>query len=158
MSVSCLSQSGQPKISARLTDTELAHRRHLLQDCWLQNSKAFSVLTPNEQWDAHRYFAFAQVLEPAQLVAHCRQVTLSDPSLPNRAGKAFRKVEDAINQQAIVRPPTQPRVKAVRRKRGPIHVRSVVRPEPDYKKYARVLVELAMVQAVRQSEEDPRAS
>jgi hypothetical protein len=52
-----------------------------------------SLLTPDEQWDLHTFYAITEDMTDAELQLHRQVVKRVDPSQPQRAGRAFAKLE-----------------------------------------------------------------
>lgn len=52
---------------------------------------AFVLLGAGEQWDPFQYYLPHKAHKRAVLLAHRREVSAFDPSLPQRVGRAFRR-------------------------------------------------------------------
>lgn len=75
----------------RLTNTTYLIQHHQLKDEWFSESGgAFIILSANEQWYLNAYFEFTKKLSDYELLAHRQSIT--DRSLPQRAGRAFAKL------------------------------------------------------------------
>ncbi|MDB5176577.1 MAG: hypothetical protein JWN75_245 [Candidatus Saccharibacteria bacterium] len=97
---------------------------------------AFSLLSSNEQWDLHNFYLVAQEMTDAELRLHRQVVKQVDPSLPQRAGRAFAALERGDWKRIDY---------AVTPKGRAITIRAVVKPKPDPKIYARAILGLAMM-------------
>lgn len=93
------------------------------------------MLTPNEQWDLHNFYLVTQEMTDAELRVHRRLIKQVDPSLPQRAGRAYAKLQRGDWSQPVTVSVTKGRT---------LTVRSVVKPKPDPKLYAWALIQLAM--------------
>ena len=124
----------------RLTFCDYCTRRTILTALYDQHDSAFIRLTTAEQRTLHDYYAPALELEPAELTAHRRAITKRDPSLPQRAGRAWAHLE----RLHIERPMPAAVVVPSGRRRRPrhIHARGVLRPEPDYDKLVRTMLHI----------------
>lgn len=98
---------------------------------------AFSLLAPNEQWDLHNFYLVTQEMTVTELQLHRQVVKSIDPSLPQRAGRAYAKLERGDWKRIDY---------AVTPKGRAITIRSVVKPRPDYAKYAKTLIEFVIAQ------------
>ncbi len=147
----------------RLTHSTYSAQHEVLHELWLRSDGgAYSVLSANEQWDLHDFFAISATLSEAELREHRRLKSAADPSLPHRAGRALKKLierqaERAEEQEALQAakaagpaPAKRKYRKNVNRK---IRVESVVHPQPDVQKFARALMELAKEMAKKEQEE-----
>lgn len=80
----------------RLTDsTYLQHRQLLVQE-WVRGGRSFADIGSLGQWDLHSFYSPAEFLTDEQAIAHRREITAHDPSLPNTAGKASAHLLQAI--------------------------------------------------------------
>jgi hypothetical protein len=129
----------------RLTNPTYFAQHHQLKTEWLSpGGGAFFMLTPKEQWELHTYFEFTRTLSDEELIAHRKSIT--DRSLPQRAGRAFAKLLLFTNRlekyqgQAVRRPPIKSRKKGAPYK---IRIVSEVNPDIDPKVLAKVLIEAA---------------
>ncbi len=131
--------------------TYRSHHHQLKQAWFTTNPYAFTLLSPTEQMALHDFYALTKSLTDADLKAHRESVSDADPSLPQRAGKAFAKIKPFLDNPPV---PTQPiqwqrRQARPRRRRGEprpqrvLEVTSLVRPEMDAAKVAKVLLSLA---------------
>lgn len=75
----------------RLSDHDYLQNYELLRTERGSNQTAFLLLAPSEQWDLFSYYLPHEVRSYEALLAHRRRITELDPSLSQRAGKAFQK-------------------------------------------------------------------
>lgn len=76
----------------------LQHRLALRAD-WLAGGFAFVVLTAEEQWAIHDFYEPTLDLSEDELRELRRRVTREQPSLPQRAGKAYARIAPFIGDQ-----------------------------------------------------------
>jgi hypothetical protein len=101
------------------------------------------MLLPHEQWDLHEYYRFTEQLSEDQLHQHWRSVQAAGSSLPHRAGRAYAAFQPFLVDEPIrivVQPPVS---SAKRRQVKAVQIKSLVRPEIDIEKLARVLLQIA---------------
>lgn len=104
---------------------------------------AFVLLGVSEQWDLFQYYSPHKAHERTELLAHRREVSEFDPSLPQRAGRAFgrwRRIREGLpgyREYAASRP----RMKKNTEKR--VVVFSEVHAELDAARMAQIIVEAA---------------
>ena len=137
----------------RLTNSHYLELHHMLRSVWLERQIAFGYLKPNEHWDLHRYFLPYKEISNEALLMHRKTVSASDPSLPQRAGRALKHFVHAIQMASQIPPTAQasPRVRAKPRRNVKFHIWPIVCPEPDYRKIARVLVGAITAEEMRSS-------
>lgn len=99
-----------------------------LHDAWLSNRQVFGYLPTQDQYYLHRFFQLSHELTSIELVAHRRQVSAEQPSLPHCAGRALARLAEG---------------QAEHRQHGRMVVYPVVRPEPDVRRLVTVLVHAA---------------
>lgn len=121
----------------RLTDRDYCCRRTLLTVLYEQRDSAFIGLTTVEQRALHDYYVPSLQLEPAELKTHRRAITKLDPTLPQRAGRAWAHLEQL---QSTKRAPV---INAGTGRVRHIRALGVIRPEPDYDKFTRALLSIA---------------
>lgn len=124
----------------RVSFTTYYERRTKLRQAWKANCGNFSNLSPREQWDLHQYYRFAESLNTDQVCENWTTQHTKSSSLAQRAGRAYVAFELAItNKSALVKDAAS--VVARKRKRGAKYkVQSIVLPQPDAAKLARVLL------------------
>ena len=127
----------------RLTNTTYLQQHELLRLSRGEGHFGFALLSPTEQWDLFRYYLPHQAHPDKALLEHRGQVTILDPSLPQRAGRAFhhwRRIEAALpayRAWAIKQPhPTSQKDRRIK-------VFSEVNPELDPKRFAEIIIEHA---------------
>jgi hypothetical protein len=96
---------------------------------------AYSLLSSSDQWAIHRFYAPTDDIDDKTLRDYRRSVTKIDPSLPQRAGRAYAKLKRG--EWSKVDYAVMPNGRA-------ISVRAVVRPKPDAELLARVFWQMAM--------------
>ena len=140
----------------RLTAKQYLPAHDQLRRFWLHQPRVFGELTPGEQWRLHHFFKPSHDLSDLELLQHREQVTKTRPSLPRQAGRALAKLQSAAAVVAVegVRRAKAPAPVKIRRSRGErrLVVRAVVRPEPDIKKLAQALLEMARAMVQRRRE------
>ena len=119
----------------RLTNQSYLQQRTHLRECWIGRRALYGKLTASQQWDLHAFFRPTEDFTDDEAIAHRVHLSKVRPSMPHRAGKAYRAFEEveraAVPARAGTRSRTSDKV---------IHVRSVVRPEPDFAKLVRGLM------------------
>lgn len=128
---------------SRLTQTNYLRNHELLRADRAANRQAFVFLSASEQWDLFAYYLPHELREAAALLAHRQEISRLDPSLPQRAGRAFhhwRRIEAALPAyKAWVT--KQPHLTSQKDRR--VKVFGEVNPELDPKKFAEIIIELA---------------
>jgi len=77
----------------RITHFAYLNQRDHLRDSWdISGGGDFSLLTPKEQWDLHKFYAVTEDMADIELRLHRRIMKQIDPSLPQRAGRAYAKL------------------------------------------------------------------
>lgn len=148
----------------RLTHKSYIKRHHWLKRQWHHQGNLFTILSALHQQQVHAYFVPTKDLTDDQLVAHRRQVTEDQPSLPQAASKLYvimaNAYLDALDQadddpvkfgQAVTAHRQPDAATTTRTRKGSITVTSLARPEPDEKGVIRVLLDMA-----RQTEQKRR--
>lgn len=127
----------------RLTNLTYLQQHELLRLSRGEKHLGFALLSPTEQWDLFRYYLPHQAHPDQALLEHRVQVAALDPSLPQRAGRAFhhwRRIEATLpSYQAWVAKQPQ----SISQKDRRIKVFSEVNPELDPKQFAEIIIELA---------------
>lgn len=142
----------------RLSNELYIDRHRFLRKMWLECDELYSILEVNQQWEVHRFCQPSKELSEEELIAHRKAVTKEQPGLPAIAGRHFAllyqsfrvafeyakgdemRFRRAISQMSRQRPPRLPGKRNV-------WVRSVANPEPDMRKLASALVDLALSQS-----------
>jgi hypothetical protein len=120
----------------------LKRRSKLVHEYTRHDSNAFVVLESHQQWGLYEYFQPRRQLTDNELMAHHEACAQQDPSLPQRAGRAYGRIEPIL---AI---PDEQRTTGVdqfvsRYGTKEVMVWPKVRPEINYKQVARALILLA---------------
>lgn len=155
----------------RLTSSTYRSHHHKLKRTWfITNPYAFTLLSPTEQMALHDFYVPTKALSDAELKTHRETVSAADPHLPQRAGKAFARIQPFLetnlqpSRSSLQATPTRwhprhltPRRRGERKPKLSVHVRSLVRPEIDAAKVAKTLLGLAS-QMELEAEEEERSS
>lgn len=112
---------------AKLLDDEYLVRSAMLHRVWEHNPRAYSFLTHQQQRDLHDYFLMSQSMTNEELLAHRKRVSRSDPSLPQRAGRALKE---------LLRPTPKPA-------KSKASISPLAKPEIELEKLAGALLDLA---------------
>ena len=121
---------------SRLTNTRFLKTCHALTKKWHEHMGDFAFYSPEDQRYIHDYFRPSESLTDEQRIAHRLAVTKLHPSLPALAGRALKKPE----YQPV--PLIYGRGKGGKQLHA-LTVRSVIRPQPDVKKFAQAILSLA---------------
>lgn len=155
----------------RLTNQDFFLRRRFLKSLWLEEEGGFlfSALEVNAQMDLHEYYRIMKSGSATEIIEACRGASSRDTSLPNRAGKSFKLLqqhycyaggfdEDASMEHLIEAIPQvsaalagerQRRLRAAKlanHRSGPnssYRVSAIVKSDIDMQEFARILLELA---------------
>lgn len=73
----------------KLTNREYFLRHNVLARLWDKDKRAYYYLSYQQQRDLHDYYVPTRPLSELELMAHRKRVTKQNPSLPQRAGRAF---------------------------------------------------------------------
>lgn len=130
----------------RLTNYHYLQHRQMLIRLHCDHPDVFSYLSVRSQMDLHVYFQTWESRSDDELLTKRAELTDDDASLPQRAGRAFAE---------LMNPSTQSSWQRARVTAGGhgIHVRGVVRPDPDAKQYARAILRL-LEESERRDRED----
>ena len=93
-------------------------------------------LRPEDQWTLHQYFRFTESLTPEQVHQHWTEQQAKRSSLAQRAGRAYATFEVALTNRPISQ------TQGKKRKLGKVKVESIVLPQPNAKKLAKVLLDV----------------
>lgn len=119
----------------KLSNEDYLVRHEMLHRVWGRDARPYSHLTYQQQRDLHDYYAPAKNLSNEELLVHRKRVTRKDPSLPQRASKAFL----VMLRPDIQKDPTPVRTDFRGRK---ITVRSLARPQIGTEKLAVALLDM----------------
>lgn len=122
----------------RLTHSDYHLRHTLLSLLWDDAIVAYGQLSYAEQQALHRFFLPTCELDLAELAAYRSYVMKLEPSLPQRAGRAYVRLSQALESGRSLPAPN----KVVVRNRT-IKLRSVARPDVDTSRLARTFLALA---------------
>ncbi|HWT40706.1 MAG TPA: hypothetical protein VN081_05595 [Dongiaceae bacterium] len=139
---------------ARLTDHDYLKNHELLRTNRAADNTAFVMLDPSEQWDLFSYYLPHEVRGYPALLGHRAEVSRLDPSLPQRAGRAFQKF--LINRENLSAYRTYAASKPRTKKNAPkqIYVFSEVKPELDPKRFVDIILRAAREQRERDASRD----
>ncbi len=125
----------------RLTNQSYLSQRHQLRDVWADSARnAFPLLSPSEQWSLYAYYLPQEQLSDQQLIEHRVDITALDPSLPQRAGRAFARLKLLGERLPAYR---EARSMAPNRAKGTateLHVFGEVKPDLDADRMAQMLI------------------
>lgn len=124
----------------RLTTRTYLQQHHQLRQYWRSSENAFFLLSAKQQWDLYAFYFPHEPFTDPQLVAARQHMTAFDPSLPQRAGRAFTRLARlshdylAYQQELDARP--------ARKKGAAYRVRILgeVHPEIDVDKFVKILI------------------
>jgi len=139
----------------RLTNAQYLYQRHRLRVSW-QHRKAepFAALSATEQLRLWVYFAPTQDLTDAEAVAHRKEISGLYASLPQQAGRAYKRVFPYLDPERSG--PVLPE-RRTSKPRGPVVVHAVPRDEIDAHKLARVVVNFIDASRKEQDRENAAA-
>ena len=140
----------------RLTDHEYLRLHQQLHEIWCGHQQLFGWLTFRDQGYLHAYFQLAVIVPDHALLAHRRQVTAEQPSLPQCAGRAYSRLARIVGSG----PPTHVRVQTFpsgRARERRLYAVSVRQPVIDAERIAKVAVAVAEAELRRSSTSHPMA-
>lgn len=91
----------------RLTDPAYLLLRCELSDAWDSDPTTLFLLSALDQWALHDYFRLSENLSDAGSLEHRQAVSTSDPTLPQRAGRAvgkWRAKRERLGKLSATRP------------------------------------------------------
>jgi hypothetical protein len=135
----------------RLTNKDYLRFHRFLKQVWKDTPSAFSVLSPTQQQNLHRYYQPSKNLTNAELLVHRQQISKQSPSLPFNAGKAFRRIDRAWaiakkesrgDQRQFHKILSEFFYQQTFKTRGgyELQIGALMRAEPDYEKLAKALL------------------
>jgi hypothetical protein len=124
----------------RLTDSAYLKKRNLLVKSW--RDAPCSRLDAMDQYALHRYFAPTKDLSDREALERRRAVTAKLPSLPQEAGKAWACFEAARAAPAPVHVAVPYGRRRGKNQDFEVRVSAVLRPDVDFKRLARVLLDI----------------
>lgn len=136
----------------RTTNGAYLKRRSTLTDSWTRHEYGWSNLSFEDQCTLHDYYKPSMGLTEDPAISYRQAVTAKWPSLPHRAGKAYAEFTKVIAQLEAA-PPQPKRIPGRRRtnKSYAIRTEGLVRPDVDFDKLARVLLDIARDQAEKKN-------
>jgi hypothetical protein len=146
----------------RLTNNDYVIQRDFLKDDWNEFRAIYAFLDYTDQLVLHEFYGPSKDWSDEEAIAHRKRVTKQQPSLPNRAGKLYAQIDRHAKdlQKRLAEQPTQPakvKIKRLPQARGKIRVSSVIaRPEPDLRKLAMVLLDVARDMEKEQARKEER--
>mgnify|MGYP000297667882 CR=1 FL=1 len=125
----------------RLTNAQFLQQRNRLRARWVAHrTLTFDGLSREEHEVLSDYFAPSESFSDEDALRHRAEITAAAPSLPHRAGRAYRHAVSAMKEPL---PNRARRRRATRVRNGQITVRAVRREHIDVHKLRRVLITLA---------------
>lgn len=119
----------------RLTISAYLLRRRQLQALWTEHRNRFSGLSAKDQMALHKYYLLTVDKAEPQLITHRRDVAIGDPSLPQRAGRAYAR---------LMRGEMPTGSRTVMQNGRAITISVLARPEPDLRLLATAVIAIAM--------------
>lgn len=133
----------------RLTNPDYLHQRQQLMQLYRDDDAVFSHLAPQAQHDLHVFFQTTNVGTDQELLEERARLTAEDPSLPQRAGRAYAALDMTKPRRERVGVPAG---------RGGIRGRGVMRPDPDAEQLARAFLTLAEHLAEQDRQDNDQAA
>jgi hypothetical protein len=142
-------------------------QREFMMDAWKGFPTVFTYLTYDQQVELHRFYATTKDLNGEEAIAHRKEVSSKEPSLPNRAGKLYARVfriaeivQQYIESQPELKPkPVREKVRTrVASSKLNIRISALAKPEPDIDKLAALLLDVARDMAREQETQDREAA
>jgi len=132
----------------RLTNTDYYQRYRFIRHIWRYYQNLFALIPIELQYDLHNFYQPDRDLTKAELITYRKDIKHEDPGLPARASKAYVRlhqayenvIADTKNKQAQKEQTPHSRK---HRKIKHLSVRAVVRPEPDWNRFAYALLQHA---------------
>jgi len=124
----------------RLTNQLYFLQSQHLRSVWLKQTKsAMPLLKANEQWALFAFFLPHERISDQLRLEFREYVTKQEPSLPQRAGRAFAKLRLVEQRLEAYRMAPKP---VPKKKNAPyeLHVLSEVHPEIDIDKLVKILL------------------
>lgn len=131
----------------RLTTPNYLSRHYQLKVLWAEDQNRFTLLSWNDQINLHRYYLLTLDKTELELVAH-RRNHIGDPSLPQRAGRAYARLMRGEADAGAGTVIPDGRV---------LTVRVLARPEPDIRLLARTFLEMAKRELRERQDQDTAA-
>lgn len=126
----------------RISFHQFYDRHRSLKRLWLECNDTFSYVTFAQQRVLHDYYQPTRFLTPEELHEHWTEISKTQPSLPNRAGKSYHQLRRQLQAPSRPRPHVSKTTTQKSGKRRTIHRRAVARPEVDEEKLVQALMML----------------
>ncbi len=124
----------------RLTNAQYLYQRNRLRVSWQRRKGApFVSLSANDQLYLYAYFAPTKEATREEAIAHRKAISDHFPSLPQQAGRAYKRVFAYLDPERSG--PVLPE-KRIRKVRGKVVVRAERHHKPDAQKVTRALLYL----------------
>ncbi len=139
---------------SRLSNQSYLLKRSQLRNHWLDEPyRAFFLLTPSEQWVLHLYYLLSEQLSDEALIEHREDISVYDPSLPQRAGRALARLNLLTKRLETYRATPKPERK---KKNAPYEllVLSEVHPVINVDQVAKILLNYKWRDEDKDSESD----
>jgi hypothetical protein len=78
---------------SRITLESHYRRRSLLVLLWNEAPRIYGLLSPAHQWELHRFYQPDRMVDFDEFALHIAALKRTEPSLVNRVGKHFAKLE-----------------------------------------------------------------
>ena len=125
----------------RLTNQSYLSQRHQLRDICADNARnAFPLLSASAQWSLYAYYLPQEQLSDQQLLEHRVDITALDPSLPQRAGRAFPRLKLLGERLPAFREASSTAPKRAKGSATELHVFGEVKPDLDAERMAQILI------------------
>jgi hypothetical protein len=132
----------------RLTNTEYYKRHRFLNYVWQHFQNLYALLDLDEQYAIHNFYRPDRyTMSKADLIQFRKDIKTTDAGLSARAARAYSKIAQAY--RVVIEDSEKKDLKVTkaiptkRRKLTRVSVRAVVRPEPDWDKFAYALLQYA---------------
>jgi hypothetical protein len=139
---------------SRITLESHYRRRSLLVLLWNEAPRIYGLLSPAHQWELHRFYQPDRMVDFDEFALHIAALKRTEPSLVNRVGKHFAKLESFYlasgTELSKLRGGQYPLARTKRR----VVAAGIVRPEPNLRMLARAL--LATAEAKRREVDQKR--
>jgi hypothetical protein len=126
----------------RTTNQQYLAAYRFLRAVWCESDGGvFAELSPQEQWYLHDYLRPSEQLSDEALLAHCKEISIQRPSLPQCAGRALKFLQAVLETFVEPAPAVrhQPGERLPTKRVTSISVGAVVRPKPDAAALARII-------------------
>ena len=137
----------------RLTKATYYDRHDFLAWAWKDLPGLFMVLPSQQQWDVHAYYIPSKTVSRGQLLAHRQTITDKQPSLPQRASKAFGRMQriydwanteadgDSVKRHQLIA--SQAVTARSTGRRRTLRISGLAKPEPNVELFTKVLIDIA---------------